>query len=259
MHKFAIGVGLLSLFACSAGSVEADTTIIEDFVAFDRAFIPPLVLTKQAKVAPAATAMELLTQSWAAFKGKHYESNVADVEWKADLDRIEKHILDAASMVQNVEGLMPAHEELEQVRTIALRLRQRNDMGYYLDLVIEFHDAMEVIYHAGKDISPESPDEEAIQSLSATVSKATALWQQVREAPFDKDLYGFTEQMAQKMQEYHAAEQRALERVAAAIGSGDKAAIKKTAKGVKANYAMLYKMFGDFERVKGKSRLHSPG
>lgn len=253
MHKLAIGVGLLSLLACSAGPVEADSAIVEDFVAFDKAFIPSLVLTKQGKVEPAAKAMELLMQGWEAFKSKHYESKAPDTEWKTDFDRIEKHILVAASMVKTAKGLIPAHEELEKVRLIALQLRQRNDIGYYLDLLIEFHDPMEEIFHTGKDISPEDLDEEAMKSLSETVSKARALWQQAREAPFEQDLYGFTAPMVQKMKGYHEAEQRALDRVAAAIGSNDKAAITKAARGVKSSYAMLYKMFGDFENVNGRN------
>jgi hypothetical protein len=38
-----------------------------------------------------------------------------------------------------------------------------------------------------------------------------------------------------------------------ALDSNDHAQIIKTAKAIKPNYAKLYKLFGDFDRVKGKS------
>ena len=50
--------------------------------------------------------------------------------------------------------------------------------------------------------------------------------------------------MVAQLKEYQKAEAVALDKVRMAIESGDKKAIIKAAKGVKSNYAQMYKMFG---------------
>ncbi len=247
-RKFTLGILILVfLFIFPAAS---HANIQKDFVAFDRAFIPPLAITNQEKVKPSRKAMKILIQDWEAFKAKYYDSNPKDAKWKEDFDRIERQIREAAKIVKSGEKLMSAHEALEEIRIITLELRKRNNIPYFLDPMTEFHTLMEQIFHAGKDNSPEDLDAGMIDDLKEAVAEAKALWRKIGEFPFDKDLYGFSDAMVAQMKKYHEAEAAALDNVNKAIDSGDKKAIIKAAMGVKSNYAQTYKMFGDFDRLK---------
>ena len=222
----------------------------KDFVAFDRAFIPPLAITNQEKVNPSRKAMKILMQNWEAFKAKYYDANPQDPKWKEDFDHIDRQIQEAAKIVKSGKNLMAAHEALEEIRIITMELRKRNNMEYYLDPLTQFHTLMEAIFHTGQDNSPDDLDQGMISDLKETVSEAQALWRKIGGIPFDKDLYGFTDQMVAQMKQYHSAEAAALDKAQKAIETGDKKAIIAAAKGVKDNYAQMYKMFGDFDRIK---------
>jgi soluble cytochrome b562 len=247
-RKLTLGMLILGFLFIFPAASHAD--IKKDFAAFDRAFIPPLAITNQEKVKPSRKAMKILMQNWEAFKAKYYESNPEDAEWKEDFDRIDRQIQEAAEIVKSGKDLMSAHETLEEIRIITLELRKRNNIDYFLDPLTDFHVLMEQIFHTGKDNSPEDLDKGMIDDLKEAVAEAEALWRKIGEIPFDKELYGFTDAMVAQMNGYLKAEAAALANVNKAIESGDKKAIVKAAKGVKTNYAQMYKMFGDFDRLK---------
>ena len=247
-RKLTLGMLVLAFFFIFPAASHAN--IQKDFVAFDRAFIPPLAITNQEKVKPSRKAMKILKQNWEAFKAKYYESNPKDAKWKEDFDRIDRQIQEAAKIIKEGANLMSAHEALEEIRIITLELRKRNNIDYYLDPMTEFHSLMEQIFHAGKDNSPEDLDKGMITDLKEAVAAAEALWRKIGEFPFDKDLYGFSDAMVAQMKKFHEEEMAALGNVSKAIEAGDKKAIIKAAKGVKSNYAQMYKMFGDFDSIK---------
>ena len=250
MEKRKLTLGMLMLGFLFIFPAASHANIKKDFAAFDRAFIPPLAITNQEKVKPSRKAMKILKQEWETFKAKYYDSNPKDPKWKEDFDRIENQIQEAAKIVKSGTKLMSAHEALEEIRIITLELRKRNNIDYYLDPLTQFHILMEQIFHTGKDNSPEDLDKGMINDLKEAVAEAQALWQKIEKTPFDKDLYGFGDAMVAQMKGFQKAEAAALDKVNKAIDSGDKKSIIKAAKGVKSNYAQMYKMFGDFDRIK---------
>jgi hypothetical protein len=75
------------------------------------------------------------------------------------------------------------------------------------------------------------------------------LWQKISTTPFDRALYDFSDQKAGQMKTFMAKETEALNRLKKAIDSNDNIKIAKACMGIKPNYAQLYKLFGNFERV----------
>ncbi len=68
-------------------------------------------------------------------------------------------------------------------------------------------------------------------------------------APFDKHLFGFSDQKTKKMRMFIKLERDALETLSSSIQADDRPMILKAAMGIRPNYAKLFKMFGDFEAV----------
>jgi hypothetical protein len=236
------------LFATAA---IANETLMKDFVSFDRAFIPPLALTNQEKVNPSKQAMALLKENWTAFKGKHYEANPKDAQWKADLDKVESSIREAGRIIETGKNLMEAHERLEEIRYAFMALRKRNNMDYYLDHLSEFHEHMEAIIHTATERDAGSLSPKDKESLGKECAQASSIWERIQGLRFDAALYGFNDQKLAEMKDLIRKESESLGRLKTALGGSDNALIIKSAKEIRPNYANLYKMFGDFERVGG--------
>ena len=230
----------------------SEATLKRDFVSFDKAFIPPLALTRAEKLKPSKKAMKLLKENWGAFKAKYYEANPNDPHWKADFNKVDQKIMEAAKTVKSGKNLMDAHESLEEIRYIFLGLRKRNGINYYIDPLSEFHVFMEVIVHTADENDPDTLTDSDKGTIREQYDQASNIWKRIRTSEFDRDLYGFNDEKMAQMKKLLEMESEALNRLGKALDHDHNALIIETAKEIKPNYAKLYKLFGDFERVKGQ-------
>ena len=128
MKRSTAALGILLVAAWFVFGGFAPRELKRDFVLFDRAFIPPLALTKAEKLKPSMKGMKQLKRQWAIFKGKYYDANPGNSQWKSDLDGIGKAIAEADEIVKSGKHLKEAHESLEEIRDIMLNLRKRINM-----------------------------------------------------------------------------------------------------------------------------------
>ncbi len=227
-------------------------TLKRDFVFFDQAFIPPLALTRAEKVKPSKKAMKLLKENWGTFKATYYDSNPNDPKWKADFNKVDQKIMEAARTVRSGKNLIDAHETLEEIRFIFLELRKRNGIDYYIDPLSEFHPLMEVIVHTAAENDPDTLSDSDKETIREQYDEASKIWNRIKTSEFDRDLYGFTDEKMAKMKKLLKMESEALSKLKKALDDNNNGLIITTAKAIKPNYAKLYKLFGNFDRVKGK-------
>lgn len=233
-----------------AGTSSANT--IQDYADFDQAFIPPLAITQAEKVNPSKKAMKILLPAWNQLKGKYYHAPTSDDALRKDFDKIEERIVKANKIVNSEKNLTAAHETLESVRYILMAARIRNNISYYPDLLTSFHEHMEEIYHSGADALPEDLNEDDIYALKVALQEALAVWERVKNAPFNPVEYGFSDKKARLREKLLAEETAALKRLDDALAGGDKEKIIAAAGGIKPKYAAQYKLFGNFEKVMSK-------
>jgi tetratricopeptide (TPR) repeat protein len=224
----------------------------KDFVSFDQAFIPPLALTRAEKVKPSKKAMKILKENWGTFKAKYYDANSTDPKWKEDFNKVDQKIMEAAKTIKNGKNLIDAHESLEEIRYIFLELRKRNGINYYIDPLSEFHVFMEVILHTADENDPDTLNDSDKETIREQYDQASRIWNRIKKLEFDRDFYGFNDEKMAKMNKYLKMESEALNKLEKALDDNNNALIIETAKAIKPNYAKLYKLFGDFERVKGQ-------
>lgn len=246
----AVGTMLLVGLILFSGTSSAGT--IQDYASFDRAFIPPLAITQKEKVKPSKKAMKILMPAWGELKGKYYHAPTSDDALRKDYDKIDELIAKAKKIVKSEQNLMAAHETLESVRYILMELRLRNNISYYPDVLTKFHEHMEEIYHSGADTTPEDLDEDDIYALKGTLQEALAVWETVKNAPFNPAEYGFSDEKARMREKLMIEETAALKRLEDALAGKDKEKIIAAAEGIKPKYAAQYKLFGDFEKVMSK-------
>jgi len=223
----------------------------QDMVKLDKSYIAALALTSQGEVAESRKAMDILSGSWKAFKKTYYDANPKDTQWKKDFDAADKMIAEAAHIVVSDRKVTDAHEALENMRMVMMRLRARNKVDYFVDGLTAFHEPMEAIVLAAKDKTPETLTDADIQRIRKTLPDAEKLWNRVMAGKLDAATYQLDASQITQAQKLMQTEQQALAALKSALAKGEKPAIIKTAVGIKPNFAQLFMIFGDFTPYKG--------
>lgn len=238
-----LAAGLLSGFS--------KNDLRQDMVKLDKSYIAALALTSQGKVAESRKAMEILSGSWRQFKDRYHEANPADTQWKKDFDATDHMIAEASQIVLSDRKVTDAHEVLEEVRMVMMKLRARNEIDYFVDRLTAFHEPMEAIVLAAKDKTPETLGGADIRRIQETLPKAEALWKRVMAGNLDGSTYLLDAGQLERARKLMRTEEQTLAALKSALAGGDKAEIIKAAVGVKPNFAALFMTFGDFAPFKG--------
>jgi hypothetical protein len=226
--------------------------ILKSMAELDRVYIPVLLFTNLHKQRESEIALERLRSEWDKFDYKYhdlelkYGLNITDKFWEEDFDRINELITTAEVYVKG--GQLPrAHQQLEEVRFILKELRHRNGLGYFLDGMTEFHEAMEQIILSirGKD----QLSEKDLAKLRRFFKEAQASWAKVSRSEIDPSLFGFDPKKVEAIRERIKYEERELAGFAVALSSRDADRIFQAATDLKPNFVVLYKAFGDFQPI----------
>lgn len=241
LNVFFAGLAVLAL----SGFSITDTR--QEMVKLDKVYIAALALTSQGKADESRKAVAALRESWQAFKAKHYNANPADKQWKADFDAVEKMVANAVTIVGTPgKNVTEAHEALEDVRNVLMKLRQRNRVDYYIDGLTAFHHPMEEIVLAAKDKTAQTLSDADVGKIRNTLPEAAKLWKTVESRKLDAAVYQLTAAQADDVAKLVQLESAALTALKGALAAGDKAQIAKAAVGIKPNFAKLFMSFGDF-------------
>ena len=219
----------------------------QDMVRLDKVYIAALSLSSQGKAAETRKAMGDLTRTWGGFRDRHRAANPQDPQWQKDFEAVEHLIGEATAMANSERKVTDAHEALEEVRIVMMKLRSRNGIEYFIDRLTAFHEPMEGIVLAAKDKSPEQLAERDIARISELLPQAVALWGQVVQAQFDAATYQLDSEAYAKAHRLMQLEQQALAELRAALAAGDRARIAKAAVAIKPSFAALFMTFGDFK------------
>ena len=124
-------------------------------------------------------------------------------------------------------------------------LRKRNDIGYYPDMLTEFHRPMDMMVSGLKEIVPENMTKKDRELVSNNIQVASVLWDEVEAAEFDYSLFGLRSDKIELIKKYIAEEKNNLQMVKEALKQ-DSSKLLKTVSSLKSGFAKVYLMFGDF-------------
>jgi len=225
----------------------AANDIRQDMVKLDKVYIVALALTSQGKVAESRKVVRDLENSWRGFKDRHYNANARDSQWKPDFDRVNGMVNEAVKIVASDRKVTDAHEALEHVREVLMKLRLRNHVDYFIDGLTAFHEPMEAIVLAAKDKTGDTLTETDIALMRRMLPQAEQAWQRITAAKLDANDYMLTPAQADDARKLMTLESVSLATLKDALVAGDKARIAQAAVAVKPNFAKLFMIFGDFK------------
>lgn len=220
--------------------------IRHDMVKLDKVYIAALALTSQGKVAESRKAVDALQKEWQGFSDRHANAKPGDTQWKPDFDHVSGMVNEAVKIAASDRKITDAHEALEHVREVLMKLRQRNRIDYFIDSLTAFHEPMEAIVLAAKDKTADTISEADITRIRATLPLAEKAWQRAATAKLDANDYLLSPSQADDARKLIALENASLQALKDALDTGDKARIAQAAVGIKPNFAKLFMTFGDF-------------
>jgi hypothetical protein len=156
-------------------------------------------------------------------------------------------VAEAAGIVASDRKVTDAHEALEHVRDVLMKLRQRNRIDYFIDGLTAFHEPMEAIVLAAKDKTGDSLDAADIARIRKALPQAEQAWHRVAAAKLDANDYMLTPAQADDARKLMTLENAALSALKDALAASDKARIAQAAVAIKPNFAKLFMIFGDFK------------
>ncbi len=247
---------LFLLWSCGpAGPTDEAATAagaLTEFVALDRAYIPPLYFTSVEDLEASRASFARLKEAWKTFRAAAADI-FDDPEWSGELATLEQQVEKAGAIIAEGQDLKAAHEELEHLREVLLTARRRNAFDYYVDYLTAYHEPMEGIVLTAKETPPEQWTEATTARIREYLPEAEALWAAVREAAFEPSAYDFDEQRQQKMQQFLAAETEALQQLKTALdGQVPAAQLRAAAMRIKPPFAGLFQLFGAVEVYRGE-------
>ena len=206
---------------------------IEDAVAFDRVYVPALVLTNQPQK-PAATAEALarLKAAWPKLQAAALNDAAAIAETDASIREAEKRLSSGSRQA--------AHDALEGVRLALWKARAARGVDYYPDRLTAFHEVMEQVVDSAAARAFDAP------KLERELAEASALWSRVEDARFDAALFGFDAERTARLNGLVKKEREILAQLEASLALGNRETLAAGAKALRANFGQTYMLFGDF-------------
>jgi hypothetical protein len=245
MKKFATFIAIvlgLILTGFSVGDLR------QEMVKLDKVYIAALALSSQGKVDESRKAVNALREAWQAFSGKHANANPMDKQWQADFAAVDKMVAKAVTIVETSgKNVAEAHEALEDVRNVLMKLRARNRVDYYIDGLTAFHHPMEEIVLAAKDKNAQTLSDADIVKIRKSLPEAEELWKGVEARKLDAATYQLSAAQSDDVVKLVKLESAALATLKEALAVGDKAQIVKAAVAIKPNFAKLFMTFANFE------------
>ncbi|MBN2038977.1 MAG: hypothetical protein JW864_02980 [Spirochaetes bacterium] len=235
-------IALISFAGCNARQY-----LLTDFVNLDKSYVPALFLTNKEKSDPSKKAVGRLITEWVSFKGKYYDFNKDDEQWSRDFDTVEQSIRAAEKIVSSNGDLIEAYEILKNVRHTFIKTRRRNNIEYYIDYLTDFHSPMDHITAQVMGKKPEALTGKNIDEIKEALPEAKRLWEALKNAEFDEDLFVFNKDKVKEMQKLVLAVTKNLEELESAVKSKpDKAKIIELSLSTGESFSFFFMLFGNF-------------
>ncbi|MFH1542704.1 MAG: hypothetical protein ABIE84_06405 [bacterium] len=250
MRALIILLLVLSLLGCAKEPIEKE--ILQSMGRLDSFYIPVLVFSNLQKGRETELAMDRFVKQWKKFDQKYsklqltYGLDIKDKEWSADFLDLDSSVL--LSQQFFVEGdLIGMYQQLQKIRQVLAKIRQRHGWPYFLDNLTLFHESMDqiVIYLRGKDELTDRDRNKLRELFRAAQSSLLA----AENAELPNEVFGFDEEKVAAIKKRVREEQRLLAAFAAALSKQNADGIFQTATELKPNFIVLLKAFGDFQPI----------
>ncbi len=237
-----LAAGLTLMAATANAELQS---LAADSAALDRAYIPALMSSGGKDLAKAQATHQTYEKAWVIFAEKQRKAFPGNADWTKLLEDADKANTDARTALANGKAT-DAHNAQEDVRHALWHQRQAMKVAYQPDLLTDFHATMETIIATAQPGTAAAASPDQITTLLSLLKKARAQWSSVKAATWNPADYSLDGTRLESYVAALAAEDQALDALAAALDDGKGPSIAKAGAGLKPPFAKAYAAFGNF-------------
>lgn len=261
--KATFSITHLSIWAAlkPASTLFSSASFLTDLSNLTKSYIPPLfytnlpaVNTTQAVASDAQKSLNRLITVWGDFKTK-YKTKAEFTAYSAQFDEIDTKIAEAGAIIQTAissgataNNLLTAHEALETIRHNLWVMDRANGFDYPIDVIKEFHDAMEPFALAVKGKTAATLTDTDVATLQSLFPIVDSTWNQVVTYQINKDHFGLSGDVKTFIDTATSNQTNNLKALKAALSAAtpDKAVIAANGNNIKPLFLKLFFSFADF-------------
>jgi hypothetical protein len=245
-----VPVLFLAIALAILSSCARKRSYLADTVDFDQVYIPALSYSADGKAAESRAAMMLLLTQWRDYRDRYRNYRPNDRQWSSVFEQADRSILEANRILNTDGSLYRVYDQLASVRVGFMLVRQRDSITYYPDYLVDFHGPMKTVVMSVKNWKPESLPEGASVAIKNLLTSARLRWARLETATFDPKLYQFDPRKQAQLAQNIKAQTGIIDQLQKALEQGDNAQIISTAQKLAPAFEQIYRLFGDFRRVR---------
>jgi hypothetical protein len=220
-----------------------------DCAAFDRAFVPALVLSDQGNLDQTVAAVRVLDVRMAAFRIACYQDALPGTKWKADLQAVDQRIITADRAAGTDRDVAQAHKLLKEIPPFLVDMRTLAGATYYLDPLFRLGVILDQMAPLVAARTPETLAALDLATLKDLAAHAATELQAAQAAPVDAVQFGLSDADAEAVKQDLADEATDLAALRQALGAGDKRTVISSAQALTPVWRQTLRPCGDFKAV----------
>jgi hypothetical protein len=229
----------LTLAIGSTLAAEVGKPFLQASAALDRVLIPALMVTSGEADGDAEAEIARLAEGWQAYSASQDEVLGQAVGWSVIQNGVTRRI-DMAGRLVGSDDVRMAHLMLSQVREDLVRIRSALDAGYFVDQLVRFQAAMDVVLGDGSKSLADMDRDGLVKGVSGLLDR----WTGLQDEEFDADIFGFLWNDVSALENLLEAEGEAIGDLRSAVVSEDSDDLDRLAGVVRARFLVVYLIFG---------------
>lgn len=222
--------------------------LLQAMVTLDRSYIPALGYTGQGKPAlqKARNAMRRFEKAWKDFTA--YNTSL-EKEWRIrdkDIQDIENSVSRASAELFSGNNPEKAHEYLESIRQIFLKIRESAGLPYFLDDLTGFHDAMEKVSRQAVQSEALGRDNGKKTEFRKDLEKADRLFERAYGNIGLADRHGLDKVRMKRLAPMMDKERKILRNMKKYLAEENWKSVREAGQNLKKQFVQIYFLFGDF-------------
>ena len=261
-HPLLVPLAVVLAVVSSVVATHADSAarcFLCDCAAFDRAYVPALLLSDQGDLDGTRAALRVLRDRVGSFKTTYYERMPEAEKWKADIREVDQRVIEANRTAGADADVPRAHQLLKEIPPYFTDMRVMFGIGdYYLDPLFKLHAVLDQMDELTQAQSAASLSGLSLSGLQDLQADSLPLLKQIQDEYLDTLMFQLRDAQVDAIKGNIITESRQIEDLGEALKKGDKQWVLDSEAKLKPTWQAIMKPFGDFAAVDREARKLQP-
>lgn len=233
------------LLTSPATLVFANSTLVSEMAALDRAILPAASYSNQGKAKEAKLAVSRLQSQWAVFFAATKDGFPGDKQWTMLLDKVDDRMAEISTASEKGDWA-EVHEILEGVRNTFEDYRSQRHIPYYLDGLSRYRRVLEQTTTVLTNKTASDLTDADIHFVASMLPDLKVAWASVQSAHLDAELFELDAEKIAEIRSSMDAVRTNIEKLEMVVAGGSRDQIFGALRLLKPSLKKAFLLFGRF-------------